>query len=343
MTTTTAEASGKKTHAAARRRKKERQNRGRAALEAPAPVPYVAPAPAPVCRACGTGAGSEKRSACIRQRSTRDLRVSAGAFAIGRRGAAARRMTRHFFCFGRISLSLLDVFVGFRGFLSNARLHRRSVFGFFLVHGSSFAPAVYASLEYYPGKHIPEPGLLDYIGLLGWFEYGLPPAATDKTAGATYLAHELRPRRRKRAISIGPRKKLGLVRRRRRTRLAYPTVRGTVPSNGVVLSTQYTFVRPALDVWVSASSRFSVKIEGGYRAVTDSGAASKDFPRAFVGGVDGRLSLSVRVVSGLWLRLSGDYVRYFYTFNPKPGDPLHCRRRARPTHQRRFWSSAYRL
>ncbi len=83
----------------------------------------------------------------------------------------------------------------------------------------------------------------------------------------------------------------------------------------------YGFVQAGLDVNVQLGV-VRISADGAYVDVVEDGIATSGyFPHAEVGAVATGLHLGVRLWEGLELRLRGDYQRYFYNFNPDPGDP----------------------
>lgn len=82
----------------------------------------------------------------------------------------------------------------------------------------------------------------------------------------------------------------------------------------------YTFVQGGLDARVQLGP-VAILADGAYMDVlTDGISASGFFPHAQVGAVATGLHLGIRLWEGLELRLGADYQRYFFTFNPSPGD-----------------------
>jgi hypothetical protein len=60
-----------------------------------------------------------------------------------------------------------------------------------------------------------------------------------------------------------------------------------------------------------------------YLDVTSTGeiGSAARFPRLSVGGVEGKLGMALSLFSPWEARIIFDYRRYFYSFNPQPGDP----------------------
>jgi hypothetical protein len=84
-------------------------------------------------------------------------------------------------------------------------------------------------------------------------------------------------------------------------------------------SADYTFVRAGLDTRISFGA-FSLLAGGGYLDVLRPGALRELFPRETVAGADGFLGGAYSLARHLELSLRVDYTRFFYAFNPQPGD-----------------------
>ncbi|MFO0552231.1 MAG: hypothetical protein U0271_27840 [Polyangiaceae bacterium] len=92
-----------------------------------------------------------------------------------------------------------------------------------------------------------------------------------------------------------------------------PEVAGETPS------VKYTFVSVGLD------GRFplgpvALFAYGDYLGATDSGEVHDRFRDPSIGGIDVGGGLAIPLVRGLELRVSAEYIRWFYAFGPVPGD-----------------------
>ena len=85
-------------------------------------------------------------------------------------------------------------------------------------------------------------------------------------------------------------------------------------------SVDYRYLRPALDGHVTFGP-ITISIDAGYRAVLSSGYVGSRFPHAQVGGLDVGAGVALALPHDLALRLSGQYIRFFYDLRPEPGDP----------------------
>ena len=105
--------------------------------------------------------------------------------------------------------------------------------------------------------------------------------------------------------------------------LAYGRVAYNFEDGGQLISdtpsVDYRYLRPAIDAHVTFG-RVALFVDGGYRAILSAGYVGSRFPRAQVGGVDVAAGLAVALPHDLALRLTGQYVRFFYDFRPQPGD-----------------------
>jgi hypothetical protein len=94
-----------------------------------------------------------------------------------------------------------------------------------------------------------------------------------------------------------------------------------IPGGAAALpSVSYRFVRVGADLRYAFLSAFAAWAGGSYLDVLSSGFTSQLFPRETVGGVEAHLGASWRLAKSWELSLSGAYTRFFYSFNPVPGD-----------------------
>ncbi len=82
----------------------------------------------------------------------------------------------------------------------------------------------------------------------------------------------------------------------------------------------YRFVRMGAGVRVELPLAFSVFAGGSYLDILDTGATGQLFPRETVGGVEGHLGVAYAVTRHWQASLGAAYTRFFYSFNPVPGD-----------------------
>jgi len=82
----------------------------------------------------------------------------------------------------------------------------------------------------------------------------------------------------------------------------------------------YRFVRAAADVRVELFRSLAAFAGAGYLDVLDSGAMGQLFPRETVGGVEAHVGASYAFTPHWQASLSAAYTRFFYSFNPVPGD-----------------------
>jgi hypothetical protein len=91
------------------------------------------------------------------------------------------------------------------------------------------------------------------------------------------------------------------------------------PVDGQVPSVDYQANRAAVDVRVPLG-KFALLAGAGFRAVLSGGEVESRFRSPTVQGIDGELGASLTVASGWEMRVVLDYERYFYAFEPAPGD-----------------------
>jgi hypothetical protein len=84
-------------------------------------------------------------------------------------------------------------------------------------------------------------------------------------------------------------------------------------------SVRYRFVRAGADGRVALGS-FAVYAYASYLDVLDPGPVGSYFPRATLGGVEGRFGVTRSMGRNIELSLEVAYTRFFYTLNPQPGD-----------------------
>jgi len=91
---------------------------------------------------------------------------------------------------------------------------------------------------------------------------------------------------------------------------------------GVLLPTgTLQYWRPGLDLRLPLGP-LAISLSGGYLDVVVQDAIGHAFPRATDAGVDAGASVSWSFTPRLELRLSGRYMRFFYSLHPQPQDPF---------------------
>ena len=94
---------------------------------------------------------------------------------------------------------------------------------------------------------------------------------------------------------------------------------GALATTAALPGVQYHLVRFGGDVRVALGS-FSLYGYGSYLDVLSTGPVGAYFARATVGGLEGRLGLSHDLGHGFEVSFEVAYTRFFYAFNPQPGD-----------------------
>jgi hypothetical protein len=95
---------------------------------------------------------------------------------------------------------------------------------------------------------------------------------------------------------------------------------GSLGTPAILPGVQYQVVRGGADARV-ALGRFSIYAYGSYLDVLATGPIGGYFARESVAGLEGRLGLARDLGRGFEVSLEVAYTRYFYAFNPEPGDP----------------------
>jgi hypothetical protein len=177
------------------------------------------------------------------------------------------------------------------------------------------APLGVVDAELYPLARTGLPGLKDF-GLTADYgrAFGL---SSDDSAGTavntTWSLFDVGARER---IPVGRSWLLGL--HGGYGEMTY-TFDGSLAAPAALPGVQYRFVRGGADARV-ALGPFSLSAQGSYLAVFSTGPIGGYFARGSVGGVEGRLALARDLGLGFEASIDVGYTRYFYSFNPQPGD-----------------------
>ncbi|MHB1845289.1 MAG: hypothetical protein ACYCWW_10700 [Deltaproteobacteria bacterium] len=176
-------------------------------------------------------------------------------------------------------------------------------------------PLVSGGLALYPGA-LWTRGLLADVGLVGDFEHSL--GLTSSYQGTAFPTLDdcwtagLRLR-----IPIDA-SELGVSGRYGEQAFRLGALPWSTPAP--IPNYSYVFVEPGLDARVQLGL-FALLLDASWLDVVGDGiAASGYFPHASVGAVAGGLHLAFALWDALELRVGADYQRYFFSFNPVPGD-----------------------
>jgi hypothetical protein len=179
------------------------------------------------------------------------------------------------------------------------------------------AATPFASLggELYPFARASVPVIRE-LGFVGGYGRAVGLSSTDtggSRVGTTWQSFDVGLRER---LLLDPRALIGfdVTYGANEFHFDQPSFAGSLPS------TDYAFVRAGLDVRVSFG-RLSLLGGGGYLDVLDAGGLGDLFPRKTVGGVDAFVGAAYAVTRHVELSVRVDYARFFYSFNPQPGDP----------------------
>jgi hypothetical protein len=84
-------------------------------------------------------------------------------------------------------------------------------------------------------------------------------------------------------------------------------------------SVTYASLRGGLDARIPFW-RMALLLDAGYDGALSAGTVHERFTGASVGGLDFGVGFAILIASGFEARLNAHYTRYFYTFDPVPGD-----------------------
>ncbi|MBL8955332.1 MAG: hypothetical protein JNK82_31450 [Myxococcaceae bacterium] len=204
--------------------------------------------------------------------------------------------------------------VGLR--LFNRRFgYRDDLFDALSTYYLPLGPAIGADLELYPAAFLTS-GFAANFGLYGAFDYavGIASRAEDGTRYGTT------------AINL----KTGLI---IRIPISILTIQPSFgfsrqvysisSSTGVkpnIPSVGYNALRPALDLRVKIIGPVSFTIGAAYLAVLQTGEIGAFFPQSKAAGLDANAGFAVGLFDRLELRARFEYLRYWFTLNPEPGD-----------------------
>ena len=179
------------------------------------------------------------------------------------------------------------------------------------------APMPAIGLEVYPAAGTTIPVVKD-LGLTGSFSraFGISSATkSGTTLGTTWmrLGGGLRARFRP-GSAAGP--VIGLNGGIHFTSFDFD---GTAALVASAPSVTYTSLRGGLDARIPFW-RMALLLDVGYDGALSAGAVHERFTGASVGGLDFGVGFAILIASGFEARLNAHYTRYFYTFDPVPGD-----------------------
>lgn len=89
---------------------------------------------------------------------------------------------------------------------------------------------------------------------------------------------------------------------------------------GSVPAVEYTYLRAGGEVRLPLGSLFAFEIGGGYRGLLGVGEMGQRFSKGSALAFDAFAGFAAVCPAGFEIRLSGDYTRVFYAFQPTPGD-----------------------
>jgi hypothetical protein len=186
----------------------------------------------------------------------------------------------------------------------------------------TIAPAVAASVEWYPAVPYTS-GPASWFGVVARGEYGLGLTSGD-AQGRSYATTSY-------ALSVGGRARWRVWRAELAFTLAYDRREFSIDRQSVtqaqpegIPNVTYESVRLGLSARVQIIPRIAVRASGAFLVVASAGEIDSDryFPRSFVGGVETTLGGAYELFRGFEVRLDLDWLRYFHSMNPVPGDRL---------------------
>jgi hypothetical protein len=95
--------------------------------------------------------------------------------------------------------------------------------------------------------------------------------------------------------------------------------RGALPTTAQLPGVRYRFVRGGADGRLALGS-LALYACASYLDVLDAGPVGAYFPRATIGGLEGRFGVTRSMGRNVELSLEVAYTRFFYSLNPQPGD-----------------------
>lgn len=180
------------------------------------------------------------------------------------------------------------------------------------------APTVAAGVEIYPAATTTIPFVKD-LGLTGSFAraFGISSATKAGTKlGTTWMraGGGLRARFRP-GSTTGP--MIGI-----NGGISFNTFTFDAPPNLADAAPGVTYVslRGGVDARIPFW-RMALLLDVGYDGALSAGTVHDRFTGATVGGLDGGAGFAFLIASGFEARLTAHYTRYFYAFDPVPGDP----------------------
>lgn len=218
------------------------------------------------------------------------------------------------------SPAAIDVSLGARWY-GRFFAYNQDVFGELRNYDLAAAPALSATVEWYPGAHFSR-GPASWFGLIAQGAYVVGVSSRDSrdtVYGTTAFWFDVGLRVR---IPLGLHD-LGLHATYGQQHFSIANNGGGGPSanDPGVPGVQYQSVRVGASVRIGASERVGILLgASGLPLISAGDIAQNYFVRATAAGVEAQLGLAIGLVSGLELRVLADARRYFYAMNPRVGD-----------------------
>lgn len=199
--------------------------------------------------------------------------------------------------------------------------YNQDVFGELRNYDLAAAPALSATVEWYPGAHFSR-GPASWFGVIAQGAYVVGVSSRDSrdtVYGTTALWFDVGLRVR---IPLGLHD-IGLHATYGQQHFTIASNGGGAPSSNDpgVPGVQYQSVRVGASVRIGASERVGILLgASGLPLISAGDIAQNYFVRATAAGVEAQLGLAIGLVSGLELRVLADARRYFFAMNPRVGD-----------------------
>ena len=212
--------------------------------------------------------------------------------------------------------SPLEIIGGVRAFSRNFR-YTDDLFDALRSYKLGAAPAFLIQGRWYPAAHF-SGGIPSHIGLVGGYEQGvfLKSQVADGEELTTKMSEWY----------AGLRYRIPIEKHELGVQGTYGKHSFKVeddPAAPLVPDVDYTYLRFGLDGRVRVD-QILLGAHFGYRMLLDTGELQSDawFPNTGGGGVDAGLFAGYEFITGVALVAGFDFRRYFFSFDPSPGDPL---------------------
>ena len=198
--------------------------------------------------------------------------------------------------------------------------YKDDIFGTLSKYTLPVGPALQLEADWYPGAHFTR-GIGAHVGLSVGFNYalGISSVATD---GTRYGTSALRLR-----VGLIGRIPLGRIQLLPQVGYVLQNFNIANGANGAekpnIPDVRYSIFRAGLGTRISVYGPLGVTAGFAYQAPLSTGEISSAayFPRLKAGGLDANFGVAVGpLFDHVEVRLGVEYIRYWYSMNPEPGD-----------------------